>query len=110
MDWIVNTLVLSSDTMQNIMQYSILIAEILVGVFLIAGLFTTVSGAVSVALQFMFLTTTGLYMTTWWMLFAAVAVMFGAGRVLSLDYYVMPALGKRWAKRKFARKWYLYND
>jgi NADH dehydrogenase len=109
-DWLVNTLVLSSDTMQNLMQRGILFAEILVGLALISGLFTTAAGAVSLALQFMFLTTTGLYMATWWMVFASVAVMFGAGRVLSLDYYVMPALGRRWAKLKFVKRWYLYND
>ncbi|MDR1558250.1 MAG: pyridine nucleotide-disulfide oxidoreductase, partial [Clostridiales bacterium] len=77
---------------------------------LLGGLFTTVSSAWTLVLQFLFLTSTGLYMSTWWMLFAGVAMLFGAGRVLSLDYYVMPFLKKRWSKLKFIRKWYLYND
>jgi NADH dehydrogenase len=109
LDWFMETFMFPSDTTQIVMQSVILFAEILIGLALVGGLFTTLSGAASLVLQTMFLTGTGLYMDTWWMAPAAFAVMFGAGRVLSLDYYVMPLLGKWWSKLKFVKKWYLYN-
>lgn len=109
-DWIINTLVLPSDTVQMIFQIVIVSAEILIGLALIGGLFTTPAAGASLMLQAMFLTSTGLYMSTWWMLFAGIAMLFGAGRVLSLDYYAMPWLKKKWQHVPFARKWYLYHD
>ena len=109
-DWFVNTFVMHSSPMQNTMQYVIVLSEILVGLALMGGLFTTAAAAWSLVLQMLFITSTGIYMDTWWMVFAGVAVMFGAGRVFSLDYYVMPLLKERWKKIKFVRKWYLYND
>jgi NADH dehydrogenase len=109
-DWIVETFVLYSSPAQNIMQHVIVISEILIGLALLGGLLTTLSGAYSLMLQIMFMTSTGLYISSWWMLFASVAMLFGAGRALSLDYYVMPWLKERWQKVRFARKWYLYHD
>jgi NADH dehydrogenase len=109
-DWIIETFVLYSSPAQNIMQHVIVISEILIGLALLGGLFTTISSACSLMLQFMFLTSTGLYISTWWMLFASVALLFGGGRVFSMDYYVMPWLKEQWKKVRFARKWYLYHD
>lgn len=110
-DWMVTNLILPTDTMQMIFQIVIVLAEILVGLALMAGLFTTLSGGVSILLMTMFLTSTGLYMSSqWWMFFAGIAMLFGAGRVLSLDYYVMPWLKSKWKNVKFAKKWYLYHD
>lgn len=109
-DWIINNMVLPSDNMQMLFQIVIVLAEILVGLALIGGLFTTLAGGASLMLQVMFLTSTGLYMSSWWMLFAGIAMMFGAGRVFSLDYYVMPWLKKHWKNVGFVKKWYLYHD
>jgi NADH dehydrogenase len=58
----------------------------------------------------MFVTTTGLYLGTFWMIFAAVALLVGSGRIFGLDYYVMPYLKKQWRKLPFVRKLYIYND
>lgn len=102
--------ILSSDGMQVFMQSFIVIAEIAIGLALIAGLFTFLSAGASVVLQIMFITTTGLYLNTFWMIFAGIAVLIGAGRTLGLDYYVMPWLKKSWRNNNFARKWYLYHD
>lgn len=109
-DWIVNSFVLSSDGMQMFMQIFIVLAEILIGLALIGGLFTTPAASFSLVLQFMFLTTTGLYLSNVWMIFAGIAMLFGAGRVLGLDYYVMPALKRGWRKIPFVRKLYIYHD
>ncbi|MCQ4636344.1 NAD(P)/FAD-dependent oxidoreductase [Anaerovorax odorimutans] len=102
--------VLSSDSMQVFMQSAIVIAEILIGLALIGGLLTFLSAGASLILQFMFVATTGLYMGTVWMVFAAIAVLIGGGHTFGLDYYVMPWLKKKWKRVKFVRKWYWYND
>jgi len=110
MNWFVDNVILSSDTMQIIAQVSIVVIEILIGLALIGGLFTFPSSGVSLILQLMFVTTTGLYLGTFWMIFAGIACLFGAGQVLGLDYYVMPFLKDKWKNTKIARKSYLYND
>ena len=91
---------------QSVIVYS----EILVGVLLIVGLFTTISGLYSIVLQGMFVTTTGLYRGTWWMIIAAVAVIFGGGSVFGLDYYAIPLLKEHFKNIKIVRKLYIYHD
>lgn len=110
MNWFVNTLILPYNGVQMAMQVFIVIAEILIGLALMGGLFTTPAAAVSLVLQFMFVCTTGLYLGTFWMIFAAIAVLIGAGRSLGLDYYAMPGLKKLWRKLPFVRRLYIYND
>lgn len=110
MNWFLDKFVLPYDNVQLGMQIFIVVAEILVGLALVGGLFTTPSAAFSLVLQFMFVCTTGLYLGTFWMIFAAVAVLIGGGRTLGLDYYAMPALKKAWRKLPLVRKLYIYND
>lgn len=109
-NWMVNQLILPSERVQLFMQIGIVMAEIIIGLCLIGGFFTFLTSGVSLVLQFMFVCTTGLYFNTFWMIFAAVAVLIGGGRTIGLDYYVMPYLKKRWKNLPFIRKWYLYND
>lgn len=110
MNWFVDKLILPNDTIQMIMQIFIVVAEILIGLALIGGLFTTPAAAFSLILQFMFVCTTGLYLGTFWMIFAGIAVLIGAGRSLGLDYYVMPGVKKLWKRLPIVRKLYIYND
>lgn len=110
MNWFIDTLILPNDTVQLVMQIFIVVAEILIGLALIGGLFTTPASGVSLALQFMFVCSTGLYLNTFWMIFAGIAVLIGAGRTLGLDYYAMPALKKGWKRIPLVRKLYIYND
>jgi len=109
-NWIVGKLILPYDGMQMFMQIAIVIAEILIGLALIGGLFTTPAAAASLILQAMFVTTTGLYLSSFWMIFAGIAMLIAAGRILGLDYWVMPVLKEKWKHVKWVRKWYLYND
>ena len=102
--------VMNSDAMMLFMQRFIVVMEILIGLALIAGLFNFLASGMSIVLQMMFITTTGLYLHTVWMLFAGIAVLIAGGQTLGLDYYVMPVLKKKWQKVPFARKWYLYHD
>ena len=110
MNWFVDKLILPNNGMQIFMQIFIVVAEILIGLALIGGLFTTPASAFSLVLHFMFVCTTGLYLGTFWMIFAAVALLIGSGRTIGLDYYAMPLLKRWWKKRSFIGKWYLYND
>jgi len=110
LDWFLINFILPSEGLQLFMQIMIVTVEILIGLALMAGLFTTLSGAVSLGLQVLFLTSTGLYMSTWWMVPASIAVMFGAGLVFGLDYYVSPWLKVKWRNTRFAKKWYLYHE
>ncbi len=109
-NWFVDNVILSSDGMQIFMQTTIVVLEILIGLALIGGLFVTISAGGSLILQIMFISTTGLYLSTFWMIFAAIAVLIGGGRTFGLDYYAMPALARGWAKIPMVRKWYLYHD
>ncbi len=110
MNWFLDKFILPYDGVQLAMQIFIVVAEILIGLALIGGLFTTPAAAFSLILQFMFVCTTGLYLGTFWMIFAAIAVLIGAGRTLGLDYYAMPGLKKLWRKLPLVRKLYIYND
>jgi len=110
MNWFVDKVILPNEGVQIAMQIFIVVAEILIGLALIGGLFTTPAAAFSLILQFMFVCTTGLYLGTVWMFFAGIAVLIGAGRTLGLDYYAMPRLKKLWRKLPFVRKLYIYND
>jgi len=110
MNEFLNRFVLPHSSVQIFMQSFIVIAEILIGLALIGGLFTTPASALSLVLQFMFVCTTGLYLGTFWMIFAAIAVLIGAGRTFGLDYYAMPFLKKQWKRLPIVRRLYIYND
>ncbi|MDD4699471.1 MAG: NAD(P)/FAD-dependent oxidoreductase [Oscillospiraceae bacterium] len=110
MNWFIDKFILPYEGVQLFMQGFIVIAEILIGLALIGGLFSTPASAFSLVLQFMFVCTTGLFLGTFWMIFAAIAVLIGAGRTLGLDYYAMPFLKKYWRKLPLVRKWYIYHD
>lgn len=110
MNWFLDTVVLASDGVQVAMQAFIVIAEILIGLALIGGLFTTPAAALSIVLQLMFVCTTGLYLGTFWMIFAGIAVLIAGGRSFGLDYYVLPAMQKSWRNLPWVRKLYIYND
>lgn len=109
MNWVMEHWILPNNGLSLFFQYSIVIAQILVGLALIAGLFTTLAAFGSLVMQLMFLTTTGWYFDTIWMFAAGIAVMF-SGTTMALDYWVMPKLGAWWRNIPFVRKWYLYQD
>lgn len=110
MNWFTNNLILSNNSIQMFMQIFIVIAEILIGLALIGGLLTTPASAFSLILQFMFVCTTGLYLGTFWMIFAAIAVLVGGGRTFGFDYYFMQFLKRQWKRLPLVRRLYIYND
>ncbi len=110
MNWFINTCIMPYDWVQVAMQIFIVAAEILIGLALIGGLFTTPSSALSLVLFFMFVTTTGLYLSNFWMLFAAIVMLWGAGSIFGLDYYITPLLKKGWKRLGWVRRLYIYHD
>jgi len=82
-------------------QTLIVLTEIGIGLALISGTFTFLSGIVALGLNFNFLLSTGLYATSWWYIPAALCMLGGAGRAFGVDYYLMPYLMKQW--RYFVR-------
>lgn len=110
MNWFLEKFILPSNGLSMFMQIFIVVAEILVGLALMGGFLTTPVAVASIVLQAMFLMTTGLYLNNIWMIFASIAMLFGAGKVFGMDYYLQPPLKRAWKKNGFAKKWYLYND
>jgi len=110
MNWFNNTFTVSSTGMQMFFQYFVVFSELLLGVLLVLGLFTTISAGFSLGLNVMFVMSTGMYLATWWLFPAAIAMLFGGGVVLGLDYYFMPFLKKHWKNVRWVRKSYLYHD
>ena len=75
MNWFTDKVILANDGVTMFFQIFIVVAEILIGLALIGGLFTTPASAFSLVLQVMFVMTTGLYLGTFWMIFAAIALL-----------------------------------
>lgn len=94
--WFVETIVLANDTTQMVFQIGVVLAEIAIGLALFSGTFTFIAAAASIALTANFIMTTGIFEKTWWMPFAAIACMAGAGRAFGVDYYLIPYLNNLW--------------
>ncbi|NLW55223.1 MAG: hypothetical protein GX050_01150 [Firmicutes bacterium] len=110
LNWLLNTWIMPHDWVQVATQFFIVAAEILIGLALIGGLFTGPASALSLVLLFMFVTTTGLYLSSCWMFFAAIVMLWGAGSIFGLDYYTTPLLKKGWKRLGWVRRLYLYHD
>lgn len=110
LNWFLNTWIMPHDWVQVAMQIFIVGAEILIGLSLIGGLFTTPSSAFSLVLLSMFVTTTGLYLSSFWMIFAGIVMLWGAGSIFGLDYYTTPLLKKGWKRLGWVRRLYIYHD
>lgn len=99
-NWFLQNIVLANDTIAMIFQVLVVILEIAVGLMLLGGAFSFIGSVISFGLMIMFLTSTGLYEKSWWMIFASIATMGGAGRAFGLDYYLQPWLNNIWANLK----------
>lgn len=91
----------------TIFQTLMVLAEIGIGLALMAGLFTALASIVSV-LMGMMIWSSGMAPTEMlWYIFGAIALIGGSGSTFGMDYYVLPFLKKRWKQLKFVKKWYL---
>lgn len=78
-------------------QVMIVLAEIGIGLALIAGLFTFIASAASVFLCVNFILSAMAGVEILWYIVGSIALMGGAGRAFGLDYFVMPWLGKHFS-------------
>ena len=95
-NWFLQNIVLANDATAMFFQVLVVILEIAVGLMLLGGAFNFIGSVISFGLMMMFLTSTGLYEKSWWMVFASIATMGGAGRGFGLDYYLLPWLNNLW--------------
>ncbi|NMB97811.1 MAG: hypothetical protein GYA02_14570, partial [Clostridiaceae bacterium] len=96
MPWFLRNVILGNDSVAMFFQVLVVVLEVLVGLMLIGGAFTFLGSLISLGLMAMFITSTGLYKSTWWMIFASIATMGGAGRAFGLDYYLIPYITNVW--------------
>ncbi len=93
-------------------QFIMVMAEIVIGLCLMGGLFTSFAALASCMLSVMIYMSGMANKEIIWFFAGSLALVSigGTGHVLSLDYYVLPWLKKQWKKLKFVKKWYIYND
>ena len=109
-NWFLQNVVFASSGSEIFFQTLIVVVGMLMGLAFIGGLFTSLASVGVLFASLLIMITVGLPFSQWWLPFAAIAFLFTGGKVLSLDYYVMPWLSERWKSIKFVKKWYLYND
>ncbi|MGH4122590.1 MAG: FAD-dependent oxidoreductase [Clostridium sp.] len=94
----------------TIFQTGMVIAEILVGIMLIVGLFSALASLMSVAMGIMIWTSGMAPAEMLWYLSAGIALIGGSGSTFGMDYYVLPILKKYWKSIGWVKKSYLYVD
>lgn len=91
-------------------QFMVVFMEVGIGLALIVGLFTFFASIASLGLVANFVLSAQTGWDILWFVFAAIALMGGAGGGFSLDYYVQPWIKKWWKSTKIAQRSYLYFD
>lgn len=92
------------------MQKAMTIVEVLIGLALIFGLFTWLSGATSVMFTAIFCLSGMFYWVNIWMIPMAIAVMNGSGRAFGLDKWVVPYLQKHLGHWRYGTQRALYGQ
>ena len=109
MGWLVENLVIGTAASQMFWQHAIVLFFLLAGLALVGGLFTTLAAFGAVVWGVLMIMTVGLGFGQFWIPAAGIAFMFVGGKVLSIDYWFIPWLHKKWSNIPFVKKWYLYN-
>lgn len=113
-DWFMSLLFYNADGSFNglapVFQSLMVVGEILVGLALIAGLFTLLAGIVSFVMSAMIYVSGSASPEMLWYFAGAIAVAVGSGSTFGLDYWVLPWLSDRWKQIPWVRRWYLYTD
>lgn len=91
------------------MQKTMTVIEILIGLALIFGLFTWLSGATSVMFTAIFCLSGMFYWVNLWMIPMAIAVMNGSGRAFGLDKWVVPSLQRHLGHWRYGQERSLYT-
>lgn len=113
-DWSMGLMFFNADGSFNALAYifqaAMVGAELIVGLLLIAGLFTAPAAVVSVGMGAMvWISGMAPYEMLWYMA-AGIALIGGSGSIFGLDYYVYPWLKRVWRRLPLVRRWYIYTD
>ena len=109
-DWFAATILELHPLVAFLSQAGVVLAQVVIGVFLIVGLFTVPAAIVSILLGIMFIISGWGNVELWWYLAASIVMLGGAGKGFGLDHTVMPALKRWWNGTRVAKKSYLYLD
>jgi NADH dehydrogenase len=91
-------------------QSMVVATELAIGLIFLGGFFTWFGAVGSIGLCLVF-TLSGMF--RWdqlWFVFAAIAMMGGAGRAFGLDYWSVPFFKMWWNGTRLARRSHLYGD
>jgi NADH dehydrogenase len=91
-----------------LLQASVVLAELAIGLALLGGLFTWLAAAAWIGLSAMFILSGWGDASLLWHMAASFAVMGGAGKVLGLDYWVIPWIRRWWSGTKLAQNTHLF--
>ncbi|MBU3143640.1 FAD-dependent oxidoreductase [Clostridium sp. CF012] len=112
--WSMDTFFYTGDggytVLATIFQTGMVIAEILVGIMLIVGLFSALASLLSVAMGIMIWSSGMAPAEMLWYMCAGIALIGGSGSTFGMDYYVLPILKKYWKSIGWVKKSYLYVD
>lgn len=113
-NWFMDLMFYNSDGsftwLAPVFQTFMVVAEVVIGIMLIVGLFTFIASAISIVLSGMIYVSGMANAEMLWFVVASVATLFGSGSTFGLDYWVVPWLKKQWRKLGFVQKWYLFTD
>ncbi len=93
-----------------IFQGGMVLAELVIGCLLMAGLFTALASIVSIGMGAMVWVSSMAPFDMLWYMIASVALIGGSGSTIGLDYYVLPWLKKYYKRIPIVRRWYIYSD
>ena len=107
--WFAENVLSNVPTIAFLMQGSVVVLQVLIGLALIGGLLTFPAALVSIAFGVLFIASGWGNPELLWYLAASIVMLGGAGRGFGLDHWVMPWLKKWWNKRTIAKRTYLYT-
>ncbi len=108
-DWSMTTFIIP---IAPYFQGFMICSEIIVGLLLLAGLFTSFAGIWSAVMCIMIYMSGMASKEIIWYFTAGIALVSigGTGHGFSFDYYLMPWFKKLWKSIPFVKKWYIYNE
>lgn len=107
--WFAENVLSAAPTLAFLLQAGVVVAQVLIGLALIGGLFTFPAAIVSIGFGLLFIASGWGNPELLWYLAASIVMLGGAGRAFGLDHWVMPWLRKWWQKQGFAKRTYLYT-